>query len=163
VEHSVPARRASALWLEASRLPLPAEAQGRSLWPLLRAGGGLRADDRWTPRPAISEKHVTTVAAGAPPPRDTESFAIISGGWKLIHNTKRPANQPEFELFEHRKDPLDVHDLALEHPDLVRRLANDLKAWRQQAEAARLKPDSEGAASMSKEDLERLRALGYVQ
>jgi len=30
-------------------------------------------------------------------------------------------------------------------------------------EAARLKPDAESAKGLSKEDLERLRALGYVQ
>jgi len=151
--------------LEASGLPVPAGAQGRSFWGLAAgpgAGGVVHADDGRGPRPAISEKNVTTQLAGAPPPRDTESFAVILGGWKLIHNTKRPAGRPEYELFEHRGDPRDQKDVAAAHPDIVGRLSRELLAWRRKAEAARLKPDAAGEA-MSSEELERLRALGYIQ
>jgi arylsulfatase A-like enzyme len=145
--------------LEASGLLVPAQAQGHSLWPLIKmktTGAG------WTPRPAISEKNVTTTAAGAPPPRDTESFAVVLGGWKLIHNTKRPGGGPEYELFDHRGDPGDGRDVAADHPEIVVRLSKELEAWHRKAEAARLKPDATGGA-MSSEELERLRALGYIQ
>jgi hypothetical protein len=53
--------------------------------------------------------------------------------------------------------------VAAEHPEVVARLVRDLDAWRKTAEAARLKPDSEAEKGMSKEELERLRALGYIQ
>jgi arylsulfatase A-like enzyme len=149
--------------LELSGLALPEGAQGRSLVPLLQppAGGGtVRAAA--PARPAIVEK-AETKETGAPPPRDTESTAIVSGQWKLIHNTKRPASVPEFELYDHARDPLDATDLAAKFPDVVQRLARDLAAWRQAAQRGRVKPDSEAAGSLSKEELERLRSLGYIQ
>jgi hypothetical protein len=70
---------------------------------------------------------------------------------------------PEFELFDHRKDPLNLHDVAPAHPDVVARLARELEAWRKMAAAARLKPDAALSREVSAEELERLRALGYVQ
>jgi arylsulfatase A-like enzyme len=152
--------------LDISGLARPSEAQGRSLLPLLRPAPGqrgtVRADARWTRRPAISEKAKIT-DPGGPPPRDTESYAIVSEGWKLIHNVERRAGEPEFELYHHAVDPLDQTELSAEHPERVERLARDLKAWQAHAAAARLKPDAESAQSMSKEDLERLRSLGYIQ
>jgi hypothetical protein len=39
-------------------------------------------------------------------------------------------------------------------------LAKVLQAWRRMAQAARLKPDTEAAKNLSKEELERLRSLG---
>ncbi len=152
--------------LAISGLPLPHQAQGRSLLPLLATGSRrdvARADDAaWNRRPAISEK-AKAIDPGAPPPRDTESYAIVSEGWKLIHNVERKAGDPEFELYNHAVDPLDQTDLSAEQPERVERLARELAAWRAHATAARLKPDAEGAQAMSKEDLERLRSLGYIQ
>jgi arylsulfatase A-like enzyme len=146
--------------LEMSRLPVPDGAQGQSLLPLLLPSAPGTADP-WD-RPAISEKAVTE-DKGSPPPRDTASTAIVSRGFKLIHNTKRPEGRPEFELYDHRADPLDLRDVAAEHPDVVGRLAKELAAWKQLAERARLKGDAAGAAELSPEELERLRALGYIQ
>jgi arylsulfatase A-like enzyme len=156
--------------LEISRLPIPAPAQGESLLSFFNfketfGGGGRRADGGLLPGrgiPAVSEK-ASTVDAGGPPPRDTESFAIVSDGWKLIHNTKRHSGDPEFELYRHDQDPLDQTDLSAERPELVVRLARDLRAWQARAAGARLKPDEATAQTMSKEDLERLRSLGYIQ
>jgi hypothetical protein len=89
--------------------------------------------------------------------------ALVSGDWKLIANIDRPAGDPAYELYDHRHDPLDQTDVSAEHPDVVERLAREIKAWKQQAESARLKPDAESGRAMSQEDLERLRALGYIQ
>ncbi|PYQ04708.1 MAG: hypothetical protein DMF82_10055 [Acidobacteria bacterium] len=136
--------------LELGRLPIPPAAQGHSLVSLLAPGAG---DARGTAhasapdsRPAISEKAETKV-----------------GGWKLIHNTKRPDGKPEFELYDHAKDPLDAHDVAAAHPDEVGRLTKTLEAWRKMVSAARLKPDAETSKNLSKEELERLKSLGYIQ
>ena len=154
--------------LELSRLPAPPGLQGRSLVPLLagvRAGGAgaVHADGSgWTERPAITEKAVT-VDNGSPPPRDTEAVSVVLQGYKLIHHTKRPAGAPEFELFDHRRDPLDGTDVAAQHPEVVERLKRELDAWRKTVSASRLKPDTEGTAALSTEEQERLRALGYVQ
>jgi arylsulfatase A-like enzyme len=156
--------------LAMSGLPIPGEAQGRSLIPLLAGvhsgdGGGAAAaaEPAWEPRPAISEKAATKSGDGSPPPHDTESFTIVEGGWKLIRNSKRSPDGPEFELFDERRDPLNAHDVAADHPEIVGRMAKELAAWRSKAESARLAPDSETNKTLKPEDLERLRSLGYVR
>jgi arylsulfatase A-like enzyme len=152
--------------LELSRLPIPPGVQGHSLVPLLLAGDssarGAAHASAPSSRPAISEK-AETKELGGPPPRDTAAEAVVLGGWKLIHNTKRPEGKPEFELYDHAKDPLDAHDVAAAHPEEVARLAQVLQSWRKMAEAGRLKPDTDAAKSLSKEELERLKSLGYIQ
>ena len=142
--------------LELCGIAVPSSAQGQSLVPLLTG------QQRWKTRPAISEK-AKTASAGAPPPLDTESFAIVDGGWKLIHNTQRPSGAPEFELYDFAKDPLNKHDVASEHPDIVARLSKELDGWHQMALAARVKPDSETTKTLSPAQLQRLRSLGYVR
>jgi arylsulfatase A-like enzyme len=149
--------------LEMSGLAVPPGVQGHSLVPLLSAGGrGTVRAAAPNARPAISEK-AETRSLGGPPPRDTASEAVIDGGWKLIHNTKRPDGKPEFELFDHARDPLDAHDVAAAHPEEVARRAKMLEAWRRMVTAARLKPDTEANKNLSKEELERLKSLGYIQ
>src|SRR5262245_10139259 len=148
-------------------LPGPAAMQGQSLVALLAGPGGRgasgtvrAASNAWQPRPAITEQ---IQARDDPPPLDTNSVAIVADGWKLIHNTKRHPPRPEFELFEFHKDRLDSRDVAQDHPELVERLGRELAAWQKKAEAERLKPDVESTKAMSGEELERRRALGYVQ
>lgn len=145
--------------LEMSHLPVPAAAQGQSLVPLL-AGERSRP---WRQRPVICEKLRTEEAAGAPPPQDTESLAFMAGDWKLIHNLERHAGTPEFELYHRRQDPRERQNLAQRNPEVVKRLAGELAAWRRKALAARPKPDAETAKSLRPEDVERLRSLGYLK
>jgi arylsulfatase A-like enzyme len=152
--------------LEMSRIPVPASAQGHSLLPLMamtpHTSGTAQAATPPTAWPAVVEKNATR-EGGGPPPRDSESFAIILDGWKLIHNTKRSSGRPEFELYDHRKDPLDTTDAAAQHPEIVERLAAQLDAWHRMAEAKRLPPDSKSREGLGNDELERLRALGYIQ
>ena len=146
--------------LELSGLERPEGTQGQSLAPLVARDSAARS--AWSPRPAITQKAVTH-NGGAPPPLDTESFAVVEGAWKLVHNTVRPRGGPEFELYDFAKDPLNRTDVAARHPEVVQRLARTLANWRQAAEAARLKPDSETTQNLSPEQLQRLRSLGYVR
>ena len=152
--------------LEASGLALPEGIQGQTLMPLYAATGNGNGSNGngWRARPAITEKARTSPAAvGAPPPNDTESYAITDGQWKLIHNTLRPRGGPEFELYDFVEDPLDRTDVAAQHPEVVARLAKALDGWKQMAVAARLKPDAEGVKNLSPEQLQRLRSLGYIK
>ncbi len=142
--------------LDLSGLSAPAGVQGKSLVPLLR---GTAAS--WS-RPAVIE------AAGRQRPDPTaiqeeDAWAIIFDGYKLVHRPKPLAGRPEHELFDRRKDPLDLVDVASSHPEVVAGLSRELEAWRRMATAAKLKPDAAVAGQMKAEDLERLRALGYVQ
>jgi arylsulfatase A-like enzyme len=143
--------------LELSGLAAPKGIQGASLASLMRGGAGARAG--W-PRPAITE------AAGRPDPSvatTEESYALSLDGWKLAHHVARTPDRPEFQLVDRRKDPLDATDVAAQHPEIVAKLSRELEAWRRMAVSARLKPDSAVATTVSGEELERLRALGYVQ
>jgi arylsulfatase A-like enzyme len=162
--------------LELSGLKSPDGIQGDSLVPLVTATAAqarVPAQDRLARtagrsearnRPAISEKPSMPDVPGAGlPPRAKESVSLILDGWKLIHNSKRVGTEPVYELYDHRKDPLDRVDLAARHPEVVHRLAKLLDGWRVKAEKQRLKKDSEALSEMSPEQLNRLRSLGYIQ
>jgi arylsulfatase A-like enzyme len=149
--------------LEVSGLPVPGEAQGQSLRPLLAAGngrGGVAANGGWKRRPLVSEKNPFGPQEF---PAASQSYAIVEGNWKLIHNVVRPPEKPEFELFDFYKDEHDQKDLAAENPEVVSRLGKMLEGWKRMATQAQLKSDSEVTKGMSAEQLERLRSLGYVK
>jgi arylsulfatase A-like enzyme len=129
--------------------------QGATLLPLI--AGERRG---WTDRPAISE---WKKRADQKKTDIVDAFGIIHDGWKLVHNTDRPGGQPEFELFEHRQDPLDLNDVAAEHPEIVARLRKQLETWHSWAQDAKLPSDAESSEGLDSGELERLRSLGYVQ
>jgi hypothetical protein len=134
--------------------------QGQSLTPLLSAEEGKRAE--WRRRPAITEKAIVQPGP-APPPHETESYAITDEQWKLVRNVVRAEGTPEFELYDAVKDPLDKTNIAQAHPDVVDRLAKALDGWKAMAEKAKLASDAEGAKNLTPEQLQRLRSLGYVK
>ena len=145
--------------LDFSGIAHPAGLQGQSLLPLIRPDGNGGASG-WKRRPVIMEK---LPMGEQDHPGASEAYAIIDGNWKLIHNKVRPPDRPEYELFEFPKDPLDQKNVAAQHPDVVQRLAKALGGWQAMATAARLKPDAETAKTLSAEELQRLRSLGYVK
>ena len=154
--------------LDLSRLRAPAEVQGQSLRPLLAGpasstppGGASATAPGWKRRPLIAEKQ--PFGTGTDFPNAAQAYAVIDGPWKLIHNVARASGTPEFELYDFYRDQLDQKNVAAEHPGEVERLAKALAAWRQWAQAARLKPDSEATKGMTAEQLEQLRSLGYVK
>ncbi len=145
--------------LDLARIPVAAEAQGQSLLPLL-VDGKKPEDLGWRRRPAFAERL---------PDRDSspdfeiplESMAIVSDGWKLIRNSVRHDGRPELELFDHRGDPLNLRNVAAEHPEIVEQLAKQLESWHQAAKAALIAPEA-GTAGLSPAEVERLRSLGYI-
>jgi len=150
----------------------PGKLMGHSLVPLMSGrrqaspvtsnrSTVVHANAASAPKPAITEK-LPTRQAGGPPPRGTGSVALIWNGWKLIHNYERSAGVPEYELYKRADDPLDQHNLAEAHPEQVKLLRPMIDAWRQRAKAARL-PEGDAPENLSKEELQRLRALGYVK
>jgi len=148
--------------LEASGVRSPAAAQGQSLLPLVRRPGGsgvVEAASVWERRPLVAEKQPM---GDREFPGAGESYTIIEGRWKLIHNAVRAPGKPEFEVYDFYGDPLDRRDVAREHPEVVERLAKALESWKEKARAARLKAEAEGA-DLGAEQLERLRSLGYIQ
>jgi arylsulfatase A-like enzyme len=140
--------------LELSGLAVPETMQGQSLVPLLEDNG------RWRRRPAISERQKSEATRD---PLTANSTAIVWNGWKLIRNAERPEDRPEFELFDHRKDPLCLVNVADEHPEKVAELSKLLDGWHLWVKDRRLPTDAELTQGVSGEELERLRSLGYVQ
>jgi arylsulfatase A-like enzyme len=156
--------------LDMSGLAAPESMQGASLTPLFAAARQTSDPEQivasaaslgWTASPAVSEK-AKTQGAAAPPPLNSESFGVVSDGWKLVHHTARAEGAPEFELFDHAKDPLDLQDVAAQHPDIVERLKTQLAEWKTMAEERKL-PKGEATEEMSSKELDRLRSLGYIQ
>ncbi|HUE87678.1 MAG TPA: sulfatase [Vicinamibacterales bacterium] len=149
--------------LDLTGIAHPEGIQGQSLLPFLSAAAAAGTGEwpGWTPRPAISERWPTT--NNAPPSQIRESVSIIDGNWKLIHNTVRPDDLPEFELFDYYKDPLNLKNVAADHPEVIARLSKAIAGWKQMATAARVKPDAESTRALSAEELQRLRSLGYVR
>ena len=139
--------------LEMSGLELPENAQGTSLLPLLAPPDSASASS-----PAVTEKPASSLAAKG----ECESYAIIMDGWKLIHNTQRIEGQPEFELYNHREDPLDQANVAAENADRVERLSTELAGWRERALSGRVSSGAASTAGASPEELERLQGLGYL-
>ncbi len=145
--------------LEMCGLPSPPEVQGASLMALLDDPS---ATADLPSRPAFTEKAATAGDMPGPPPHNTESLSIVVDGWKLIRNSGDTEGLPEFELYNHQDDPLNRHDVATSHPDIVRQLAERLEAWRKATLENRLPSDDEATADLEAEELERLRSLGYV-
>ena len=85
---------------------------------------------------------------------------MIESPWKLIWNIERPEGWPEFELYDHLSDPLNLEDVHGEHPELVERLAGLLTVWLSEAEAAATEVEA-ALEEIDEEQLEHLRALGY--
>ena len=161
--------------LQLCRLPLPEGMQGQSLLPLLDAashtsGESMATSDRnaalstgqWRNEPAVSE-HLLSERMKKEHPQTRESYAIVLDGWKLIHNIQPIEGHPEYELYDHRKDPLDKANMADKHPQIVERLTEELKAWKEKAGAARLTHDAEFEKTLTEEQLQHLRSLGYVR
>ena len=151
--------------LDVSGLLVPEAAQGQTLLPLVAAyrdaegdaGKQAAADLGWETRPAVLEEHKRDDEDD----EDDESYAVVLDGWKLIHNVQTKS-KPEFELFDHAADPLDVRDLAEQDADRVEALETELAYWRRMVTDAKL-PDDASTEGMSSEELEKLRSLGYIQ
>ena len=146
--------------LELARVPVPEQAQGRSLLPLLvaAAAGESPQEHGWNDPPVFTERADSESESvdGLP-----DAYAVIHDGWKLIWNVVVRDERPELELFDHRADPLDLENLADQHPERVAELKKLIEGWRTRAEEAKV--SDEGLEDeMDPEELERLRALGYV-
>ena len=111
------------------------------------------ANTSWR-RPAITEMPLDVRTSNI-------GWSLVSDGWKLVQQGGFDGER-RYELYDHEADPINLTDVAADHPEVVDRLARMLDGWRAQALEARL-DDAAAAASLDSEELERLRSLGYVQ
>lgn len=143
--------------LELAGLPIPDGVQGRSLAPLLSGADGDGNDRRLRDLPAFTYK-----AGRADGHGDTEDIAVVAEGFKLVRK-EAPDGTFLHELYSRADDPLEQHDIAADHPEVVERLSAQIEGWLEKTRAARLPEDGEALEGLDPAELERLRSLGYIQ
>jgi arylsulfatase A-like enzyme len=128
---------------ELAGVPIPEEAQGRSLVPFLQ---GQDMEEL----PAFSEALLRTIY---------ERKSIRYNGYKLIHDVERG----DVELYDLRADPLEKVNLAEEEPELVETMLAELNNW--MVRSARLATEMPRLRSLREavdEEMERrLQEAGY--
>lgn len=82
---------------------------------------------------------------------------VTTDGWKLVRSRKHDVVTEE--LFHVRDDPEDTHDELATHPEVAARLAGLISTY----EAASGPAPAADSITLRPAELERLRALGYVQ
>jgi arylsulfatase/arylsulfatase A len=106
---------------------------GRSLLEALETGV---AD--WPERTLVFQTHRGDV------PFARHHCAVRSERWKLVHSSgfgkESFDGEPKWMLFDMAADPFERHDLAADHPELVRQLAERYDAWF--ADVSRTRPDN---------------------
>ncbi len=152
--------------LDLAGLPMPEVMQGQSLAPLLLGEEG------WEPRPVILDEFYVDQETG----ELSGAIAVIEGRWgaslAIDPDPERPPDRRLRELRERpapllvcdlRNDPMCLHSLHEERPDLVEKYTAFLEAqWQAHQALAQLFTPSESVA-LTPEQLETLRALGYIQ
>jgi arylsulfatase A-like enzyme len=147
-------------------LPEPEVMMGQSLGPLLLGTEG------WEPRPVILDEfevdQETNELRG--------TLEVVDGRWGAsLEINPRPPDEDEDEedalwrrpvpllLYDRWNDPFCLNSVHEEHPELVEHYTDFLeKQWEaHQALATRFTPG--GEVALTPEQLETLRALGYIQ
>lgn len=140
-------------------LPMPEVVQGQSLAPLLLGEEG------WESRPVVLDMYNADGFAG-----EYSRIEVIDGRWGAsLEISPYPDAPPEWErpvpllVYDVWSDPLCLHSLHEERPDLVERYTEFLEAqWKAHQSLSQLFTPVDNAP-LTSEQLEALRSLGYIQ
>jgi hypothetical protein len=106
---------------------------GRSLLPLLKGQA-----TNWPDRTLFIQSH------RGDRPVLYHNFAARSQRWKLVHPSgfgrETFEGEPKFELYDMDNDPLEQHDVAGEHPEIVAKMKQDYERWFQ--DVGHTRPDN---------------------
>ncbi len=139
--------------------PLQGVVQGENLLPLLRGEPFHRR------APVMSSRfaHPNFRPDGVPENR-TGTFARIGADWKFLYRDQaRRAGLKRIELYDHRNDRQDRRDVASEHPELTRKLLDELLRWIDDQKQVRKALGAPGKRKLDPRTLKRLRTLGYLK
>jgi arylsulfatase A-like enzyme len=160
VTHTVQSVDIAPTLLRLASIPIHAGMQGRTLVPWIEDP----PDDDVAGRPAYAQ---LAAQRGPHRARRGESDSMVTRRWRLIRNVRGPdggtEGMPEFELFDRDADPSDRLNVADSHPDVLQDLSAKLEAWRANVAAQTLVPDVDPASTLTRGELERMRALGYAE
>jgi len=135
--------------------------QGRDLTSELTTGAALDPERSVFFQRRVYEKKWVPVFAvegvlfGRPLHVKGSKYGVRQGNWKYL---EAPTEKTR-ELYDLSSDPGERTNLLSRHQELARELAGQLETWRNQQAGLALVPGQEAPD----EELERLRALGYVR
>jgi acetyl esterase/lipase len=110
--------------------------EGRSFAPLLRG-----ARIAWPDRPLVT--HVGRWDRGKAAESAYRNCRIREGQWSLVNVKNRP---DAWELYDIAADPGEQTDVAMEHPEIVARLAAEYDAWWKSVQPDLVNEDLDGPA-----------------
>ena len=146
--------------LELADLPEPEVMQGQSLAPLLLG------EDGWEPRPVILDEFDVDVETG----ELRGQIEVIDGRWGASLEINPDPDQPPGDrrpapllLYDLWNDPLALHPLNDERPDLVEKYTKFLEAQFEAHQSLAQLFTRSGPVALTPEQLQTLRALGYIQ
>lgn len=90
---------------------------GKNLLPLIR-----NKNLDWAERPFFFHWQ-----RGFPEPY--RNIAVRKGKFKLVGNSRYSARPEDFELFDLEKDPYELEDVQMKHPDIVKKLKKEFDRW----------------------------------
>jgi len=141
-------------------LPRPEVMQGQSLEPLLLGKEG------WEARPVILDEFEVVQETGEFRGR----IEVIDGRWGAsLEINPDPEKEPEEQrpvpllVYDLWADPLCLHSLHEERPDLVEKYTEFLEAQWEAHQALALRFTAGGEVALTPEQLRTLRTLGYIQ
>lgn len=94
--------------------------------------------------------------------RDNKLRSVIWGDWKLIYNLSNKTR----ELYNLRKDPGELHNLTKKNKTISQKLEDFLKVWNKNIKLKKGHFNTDKkvkSADFSKEQIERLKSLGYIE
>ncbi len=124
--------------LETVAVAVPGGLHGESLLPVIDGDARGR-------QVAISES-----------PYRGRRIALATADFRLLYTVR----DDRTELYDYRRDPLELVDLAADHPKVERRLRKGVRRWNRHIEQYRRQ--STEIDNLKAETLEQLRALGYL-
>lgn len=63
------------------------------------------------------------------------NLAVITEDWKIVSETAGRGGHEPWRLYDMRADPLERHDLAAQHPDIVKTMAQQWQQWADRVDA----------------------------
>ncbi len=102
--------------------PAKVKMDGVSLWPLLNGSH----TGAWPDRNLFFQWHRGDV------PELYRACAVRSQSWRLVQPEgagEKKDGKRIFKLYDMARDPLEQHDIAAQHPDIVAKMKKDYEAW----------------------------------